>query len=194
MAAAKGQPVIVEGLDPRGFVDLARGALIVLGVLAAVLGVVVLVVPHKTLWLVAVIFGIYFILAGLGRLVGAIVGSLLPGGVRAVLGVLGALLIASGVFIVFNPHVGAITIGLLAGIAWILDGIGAISSIPPGTPKGLQITFGVITIIAGIVILFVPVTAALVFVIVGGVALLVVGLFAIGAGIVLGRKAKQLIA
>ncbi len=173
------------------FGRLGGGALIVLGVVAAIVGIIVLVVPEKTLWLVAILFGIYFIISGIVRVVTSFLAGQISVGLRIFVAILGLILVAAGIYILFNPAVGVVTIGLLIGISWIVEGVGQLAAIRSDAPKGLVITLGILTIIAGIVILFVPVTAAIVFTIVSAIILVVLGIASIVGGVLFTRSASS---
>ncbi len=167
--------------------DVARFALVALGAIAFVLGIIVLAAPQGTLLLVSVIFGIYFIVSGVIRVAEAASLKTLGTGLRVVVGVLGVLLAAAGVYMLVNPSVAISVIGLMIGLSWILEGL-AILVVPSGDgSRGWSVVGGILTIIAGVVVLFIPVATVVLFTIVAGIALLVVGIVTVVHGIRLGK-------
>jgi Short repeat of unknown function (DUF308) len=167
-----------------------RVAFAIGGLLAVVLGILVLVWPHQTLGLVAILFGIYFLVIGLIRVFTGIFGQGISGGGRVLNIVLGILVFIVGVVAVKNPALTISFLGLLIGIAWIIEGIGAIVETSTDRSRWFGIIFGVISIIAGIVVLFLPTQTVVLFAIVGGIFLIVAGIIQFARAFTFGRAAK----
>lgn len=167
--------------------DIARFALVALGAVALVLGVIVLAAPQGTLALITIIFGIYFIVSGVIRLAEGISLKTLTPGLRAFVAVFGVLVIVAGIYVLINPEIGAKIIGLLIGISWILEGLATM--VVPGADgkRGWSIVGGALTFIAGVIVLFIPVTTVVIFTIAAGIMLVVVGIITIVHGFRLGK-------
>lgn len=149
----------------------------VAGVAAVVLGVLVLVWPGETLVIVGALFGIYLLVSGLFQLTGAF-GHHVPGHLRA-LGLLsGALSILLGLICFRGPMESLLLLAIWIGFGWLLRGITqivtAVSS--DGMPgRGWVIFFGVIGVIAGIVLITSPITSLATLALLAGIWLIVLG-------------------
>lgn len=151
------------------------------GVLALIFGVLALVWPEATVLALALLFGIYAIVDGIGL----IAGGLDRGGERGRrwLYVLAGLLgIAAGVIALLWPQLTALTLVVLAGAWAIVTGVleiaAAVRLRRELTGEWVIALLGIISVIAGVIILLRPD--------VGAVALAtVLGVYAIIAGAVL---------
>ena len=98
----------------------------VVGVAAIALGAALLLVPNKTLALAALLLGVYFVISGVVRIVGALVEPFLPAGWRVLDVFVGILLTFGGVVVVRNYGMTGQTLALLitmmVGFGWIMDG------------------------------------------------------------------------
>ena len=160
-------------------------------VLALIAGVAVLTWPGGTATVVAVIFGLYFLIRGAVRVVVGVFAPGLTGGGRALSILIGVLLTVVGVFALASPSGLLDIIGLLIGVTWIIDGIATVVESGRGSSRGVAFVLGVISIVAGVIVLFVPAAAITVLVVLGGILLIVVGVAQITAAVTLGRLAKR---
>ncbi|SIR65594.1 HdeD family acid-resistance protein [Williamsia sterculiae] len=152
-----------------------RGPLIGAAVLGILLGIIALVWPGPTLLVVAVLFGISLIVAGGFRVSVAVFGTALPSGLRALFGVLGVLIIIVGIICLFDPAESLVLLALTIGIGWIFQGVHELMSDRPlGAPRWLTIASGVISILAGIVVIASPALAVGTFLTLGAILLIVV--------------------
>lgn len=182
-------------LDPEGLSGatrtLVRISFGVSGIAAIILGILLFVVPGRTLQLAAVLLGINFLIAGAMRIwLGAF--GRLPAGQHRVLGILfGALLLITGLIILRDSAAAAATllliIVLFAGIGWILDGIMAIVESGRAHTRMWAVLHGVVSILAGIVVLAVPGWSATWLVLFAAIGLVVTGLAALGRAFTFGR-------
>ena len=165
-----------------------RSGMVVTGVLSVVLGALVLFWPGATLDVIAVLFGLYFVVAGAVRVVTGLVTPLL-GGLRVLNILIGLLLLIAGVAAIRNPLASLSVLALFIGIAWIVEGIMSLTEVENGGSRWYAIIYGIVSIIAGVVVLFLPVSSLAALVIFGGVALVVLGIvevvraFSFGRGI-----------
>jgi uncharacterized membrane protein HdeD (DUF308 family) len=175
----------------RGAINGVRAALGISGAVAVILGVVLLFWPVRTLAVVAAFLGIYFIIAGIMRLAIGIFSKGITGGVRAMHIVFGALLVFAGIIALKNVTVAAATLVILAiafvGVAWIIEGIMSIAEAGRAASSGWAITFGIISIVAGIVVLFLPASSALFLLIFSAIALIVLGIIGIVRAFTFGK-------
>lgn len=177
---------------PNTVSDIARFAFVGLGAVALVLGIIVVALPSKTAVLLSVIFGIYFIVSGIIRVAQAIALKSITVGLRIFLGIIGVLLVIAGAYILTDPIVGAITIGLLIGISWIFEGVATLILPTEDGKRGWSIFGAIVTILAGIIVLFIPLAALDVLIIVTGIGLIVVGIVTIVHGFRLGKAINSL--
>lgn len=168
---------------PRLLTHLWKSAL-ASGVLAVILGVVILVWPGPSILVAAVLFGVYLVVAGIAELIFAF--SLhVSAGSRILLFIGGALSLILAVLVFRHFGQGYNAILLLAiwiGIGFIFRGVAltvaAISDRAlPG--RGWTIFFGVISIIAGFVVLAWPFDSIVILALVVGIWLIILGVMEI---------------
>jgi uncharacterized membrane protein HdeD (DUF308 family) len=173
---------------------LARSwqAALFLGVLTVILGVIVSFHPSGSLNVLAVLLGILMILSGISSLIRVFDPEESH---RVWLGVAGLLFIALGVVLIRHLHLTIAIIGLIIGITWIIQGVVAlIGGISGGVRegRGWWITFGVISLIAGIVVAASPVTSVTVLALLLGIWFIVMGIMQIIAGFTLRHRIHTL--
>jgi uncharacterized membrane protein HdeD (DUF308 family) len=157
-------------------------ALIVIGALAVLAGIVAILFPGLTLLNLIIIFGWFAIIAGVIEVIHAFTGDRSGEG-RVILALWGIATIIAGLFALLLP---GITLGafiLLIAAYFIVTGIVQIVASFRGHLHGWLLAWGVIGVIAGIVALVYPSAAALTIAIVFGVYAILGGISAIGAGI-----------
>ncbi|WP_308468700.1 HdeD family acid-resistance protein [Rathayibacter soli] len=162
------------------------------GVVALILGILLLVWPDKSLGAVAIILGIYFLISGVVRLALGIFSKGISGGMRTLDILLGILLIIAGVIVLKNVAVSAAALVILVvaviGVGWIIEGVLSIVESRGAPSAGWAITSGIISIIAGIVVLVVPGWSAVWLIIVTGIVLVVLGIVGIVRAFTFGRE------
>jgi uncharacterized membrane protein HdeD (DUF308 family) len=149
------------------------------GALSVVVGILVLVWPGHTLTALAVLFGIWLVVAGLFRLVAAIAVTDATGGARALLAILGLLGLVIGLWALRHIEDAPILLALFLAIYWIVDGVVEMFTavIHPGLPgRGWVVVAGLIGVVAGIILLAWPKPTLLVLAVIIGIILLVFGL------------------
>jgi uncharacterized membrane protein HdeD (DUF308 family) len=168
--------------------DLSRGALgalaksawqllLAAGVAAIVLGALVLSWPGATLLVVGVLFGIYLLANGVFQLTGAF-GPHVPGSMRVLYFVTGALSVLLGLICFRGAAESLLLLALWIGFGWLLRGIMlvAVAVSTEGLPaRGWQLFFGAITFLAGIVLIVSPFGSLTALTVVSGVWLIVLG-------------------
>jgi uncharacterized membrane protein HdeD (DUF308 family) len=169
---------------PDGADMLARagrhwGWMMAFGIISLLAGVVVLAWPGRTLIAVAVLFGIQLVVTGIFRFVAAFASEDLTGGTRVLLAVLGVLSLIIGLYAVRHVLVTLLALALLLGIYWIINGavelFMALSA--RGVPgRGWTVVMGVLSMLAGLLVLVYPAISLLTLVVVLSVWLLVLGL------------------
>jgi uncharacterized membrane protein HdeD (DUF308 family) len=164
-------------------------ATVILGMVTLFLGLIVSFHPAGSLKVVAILVGLLMILSGIFHLV-RLFG---PGEAHRVwLGVTGLLFIVIGVVLIRDLHLTTALLGLYVGITWIVQGVTAlIGSVGGGARegRGWWIVFGVISLIAGIVVTATPVTSITVLALLLGIWFIVIGVLEIIGGLMLRRAA-----
>lgn len=167
----------------KSAISAIRVALGVSGVVALIIGIVVLFLPRGTALVLTTLVGIYFIVAGLAYLGIGLFAKGLSGGARALDIVLGVLLVIASIIVFTNLADSAVIlgifIGVFIGIAWIIEGVVALAQSGGSGARGWAIFFGIISIIAGIAVLFVPLAFIEVLFIFVGISLIVLGILQI---------------
>lgn len=150
------------------------------GVLTLILGVVVLVWPGKSILVAAVLFGIYLLGSGIAQLVFAFTLDV-SGGERVLLFISGALSIILGVlaFRHFEQGWPILLLAIWIGVAFIFQGVAETAlaiSYPQLPERGWHIFLGVLSIIAGMVVMAWPFGSIVTLAIVTGVWLVIIGI------------------
>jgi uncharacterized membrane protein HdeD (DUF308 family) len=161
------------------------------GLLAVILGVVILAWPGKSIIVASVLLGIYLVVSGVAQVILAF--SLhVSAGSRILLFVSGSasLILAVLAFRHFGEGYAILLLGIWIGVGFVFRGVAttvtAISDpILPG--RGWAIFFGVITIIAGVIVLAYPYDSLVTLTLVIGIWLIITGLFEIISGLMIRR-------
>jgi uncharacterized membrane protein HdeD (DUF308 family) len=160
-------------------------AALFLGVLTLVIGVIVTFHPTTSLNVIAVLLGILTILSGIFHLIRVFDPRERN---RVWLGITGLLFIVIGVILIRHLHLTRSIIGLVIGLTWIVQGLTAlIGGISGGVREGRAwwIIFGVVSLIAGIVVVSAPASSLDVLAVLLGIWFIIMGIFEIIAGFLL---------
>ncbi|GAC53703.1 HdeD family acid-resistance protein [Gordonia amicalis] len=159
---------------PDELIGAVRAALIVTSIVGIVLGVVVIVWPGPTIVVVAILFAISLIIAGIFRIYQAFAASFLSTGVRVLLGVVGVIVLLAGIIALFSPGDAIWLLAVFIGIGWIFQGVAdlyAAVTKSGHSPTWFLILSGIVAVIAGIVMIILPVFSLQVLAWVGGIML-----------------------
>ena len=181
--------------DAKSLFKSIRVALAVSGAVALIAGIVLLVWPLKTAVLVTGIIAAYLIIAGLVYIGLGIFSGKKGGWARVGHIVLGLLYVVAGVIAFLNLTAATVTLALVTaiflGISWIVDGVVALTLLNKDGSKAWTIIYAILSIAAGIIVLFSPLLAAVALWWVLGITLVVLGVIQIVRAITLGRDAKE---
>lgn len=174
--------------------DGLRIAVGVGGLLALIVGVLILAWPGKSAMVVTAIIAVYAIVAGL---VYAGIGgfSRSKGGWSRIGHVLlGLVFIIAGIVAFTSLGQTAVWlgwfIGVLVAVMWIVEGVVALSTLADTGSKVWSIIFAIISILAGVVLLFAPLWGALVLWMLMGISLVVLGIVNIVRAFAFGRARR----
>jgi uncharacterized membrane protein HdeD (DUF308 family) len=163
---------------------------VILGALTLILGLVVSFHPTGSLNVVAVLLGILMILSGIFHLIRIFDPEEAH---RVWLGIAGLMFVVVGVVLIRHLHLTRATIGLVIGITWIVQGLAAlIGGISSDAREGRAwwIAFGVISLIAGIVVAATPASSLTFLAVLLGIWFVVMGIFEIIGGLMLRRELR----
>jgi uncharacterized membrane protein HdeD (DUF308 family) len=165
--------------------------MLVVGIVTLILGLIVSFHPSGSLNVIAVLIGVLVIVSGLfhlARMFGSAESH------RVWLGISGLLLIVLGVVLLRHLNLTVALIGLLVGISWIIQGLSALAggvAAGPGEGRGWWIFFGIISLIAGIVVAALPVTSVTALAVLVGIWFIIQGLVEIVGGFMLRRTVSK---
>ena len=149
------------------------------GAVMLLIGIGILVWPGASLVVVSWLFAITLLVNGIVQILRAIADSDAGGGMRVLFGLLGALSLLAGVLCLRSPLQTLAAIALLIGSWWIISGvlslIGAVSGATEGS-RGWAAVVGVVSVIAGFVVLLQPGISLLALEFTTGIALIILGI------------------
>ena len=174
-----------QGQPATGMLLAASGwqPTLIIGIITLILGIIVTARPSGSLNVIAVLLGVLAILSGIFQLARAFARDERN---RIWLGISGLLFIVIGVVLIRHLHLTVAAIGLFVGITWIVQGIAELMVAFSGRPgSGWWGLFGVVSLIAGIVVTASPVTSVTVIAVLLGIWFIVMGLFEIGGALLI---------
>ena len=163
--------------------DLTLGGLLdwraafCVGLATAILGIIVAAVPETSLAVIAVLLGVLVIISGIYNVVEAFRGE--EHG-RVWRGIAGVVFIVAGVVLIRHLHLSIALIGLVIGLTWVVQGLAALIAGLSGSATrmgtGWSIFFGIISLIAGIVVISAPIASITTLAVLMGIWFVVMGI------------------
>jgi uncharacterized membrane protein HdeD (DUF308 family) len=166
-------------------------AVLVTGVAALVLGVLVLAWPGASLVAAGVLLGVYLVVSGVLQLVSAF-GTHRTTSLRVLAFASGSLSILLGLFCFRGAMQSTLLLALWIGTGWLIRGIAqtlAAAHDRTAPARGWQIFLGILTFIAGVVLIDSPLTSVAVLTLLAGWWLVAVGIVEIIAAFRIRRHA-----
>jgi uncharacterized membrane protein HdeD (DUF308 family) len=163
------------------------------GIASLVLGVLVLVWPGASLRAAGVLFGLYLLVSGILQLASAF-GTHSRTSLRVLAFISGAVSILLGLFCFRGPLQSVLLLALWIGIGWLFRGITqtvAAAHDPAMPARGWHLFLGIVTVLAGIVLIDSPVESVAVLTVLGGWWLVVVGVVEIVTSLSIRSRARQ---
>jgi len=181
--------------DDGGHPSAVRSSLptIAAGAVSVVVGVLVLAWPDISVVVLAWLFAIQLVVAGVLQLVAAVWRDDGAAG-RVLLGVAGAFSVLVGLLCLREPLQTAVVLGLLVGATWLLSGlIGVVHAFTPrpGRSRGWGIASGLVSTIGGAVVLVYPEATIVVVTWLAGIVLVVSGVVVLIDGLVARRADRR---
>lgn len=162
------------------------------GLCAIVLGVLIMAWPGETLVVAAALFSAYLLVYGIFQLAGTF-GRHVPGPMRALAFLSGAVSILLGLVCLRGPAESILLLAFWIGFGWLLRGFSLLTSALAfeGMPsRGWVIFLSVLTILAGIVTIVSPFASIFALTVLTGIWLIVIGATEIGHGLDLRRHLR----
>ncbi|MEU0741369.1 HdeD family acid-resistance protein [Streptomyces sp. NPDC006134] len=175
---------------------LARTAwqtVLLTGAASLVLGVLVLIRPGASLLAAGVLFGLYLLISGVLQLAAAF-GTHRTTSLRVLAFVSGAVSVLLGLFCFRGPLRSVLLLALWIGVGWLFRGITqtVAAAHDPGTPaRGWQIFLGVVTALAGVVLIVSPFESAAALTVAAGCWLVAVGVAETVTALRIRSRARQ---
>ena len=175
MTSERSDESLESELTLGGLLDW-RAAFLV-GLATAILGIIVAAVPEASLAVVAVLLGVLVIFSGIYNVVEAFRGA--EHG-RVWRGIAGVVFIVAGLVLIRHLHLSLALIGLVIGLTWVVQGLAALIAGLSGSPTrmgtGWSIFFGIISLIAGIVVISAPIASITTLAVLMGIWFVVMGI------------------
>ena len=164
------------------------------GILAVILGILVLAWPGKTIVVAAIFFGAYLLVTGIAQVIFAFSLHVSAGG-RVLLFLSGAASVILAILCFRSLQNSILLLAIWIGVGFIFRGVAtAVSAISdPTLPgRGWEIFIGVITLIAGVVVLASPFESIATLTLVVGIWLIVIGVFEVVSAIGIRKSGKEI--
>jgi uncharacterized membrane protein HdeD (DUF308 family) len=174
------QPVTLRPADDRKTERLLWWLAVAGAATSVILGILMVVWPEATLFLSAVLFGLWLMVHGIVYVVQAVTRTAEDAGMRALHGVLGVIFIALGIICLRHVLLTLLAIATVIGLTWFIGGIVQLVSAFGRRYTGLtRVGIGVLgglTVAGGLIILFWPKLTLFAMVIFTGVWLILTGI------------------
>ena len=176
----------------RSAVNGIRTALGVGGVVALIVGLLILIWPGKSAVVVTAMIAVYAIIGGLIYAALGLFSKSLSTWGRIGHVVLGVLFIIAGIIAFSNLTVSTVLVAtfvaVFLGITWIVEGVVALTTLGGSNSRGWTIFFAIVSIIAGILLVVSPAYIAIIWLFIG-ISLIVLGILQIIRAITFAKAA-----
>ncbi|MBV8861660.1 MAG: HdeD family acid-resistance protein [Mycobacterium sp.] len=154
-------------------------SVLALGLVTVTLGVVMLVWPGKSVVAAGALFGVYLLASGIAQAIAAFTVHV-PGSSRVLLFLSGVLSVALGVYVFhdFNQGAAVWVLATWIGVGFLFQGVAhtVFAITHKELPEhGWHIFMGLLTVLAGMVVVALPITSIVALAMVAGAWLVVVG-------------------
>jgi uncharacterized membrane protein HdeD (DUF308 family) len=185
----------MSSADASRLLGRSFGVVFAFGLATVALGIILMVFTEQSVKFFAVICGIYLILSGIFMLVASFSDGLETTGMRVISAIGGLLSILLGIVAFRGIAQAVVILALLIGVGWIIRGVADLVEgfANPAMPaRGWVIFIGVLSLIAGIVVLAWPAITLAALVWVTGLWLVVLGLIEVIGSFQLKALARDL--
>lgn len=175
----------------RSAINAVRASFGIVGIIGIALGLALLFWPGKSAVVVTALIGIYVLVAGIVRVGLGVFSRGISGGKRTLDILLGLVLIIAAVVALRNLSAAAATVLLIAmivlGISWVVEGIIAFIESGKGSSRGWAITYGIISLLAGIAVLAWPGWTLVALAALAGITFIVLGILGVVRAFTFGK-------
>lgn len=192
-------PTVVVDPDMRDIVVAMGkhwGLFLLLGISTTLFGLMLLVWPGRTLVVVASFLGAYLLVSGIFQIISSFTTHDVSGGMRFLVAISGLISVALGMLAFRSVAHSLSLLAAIIGIGWLMQGVAQTMSAiaDPSTPaRGFQVFLGIVSAIAGLVVLLYPFSSLATLALVGGIWLLIIGVSEIFAAFRLRSTARSLV-
>lgn len=180
--------------DAKSLVKSLRVFLAVSGVIALIAGIVMLVWPIKTAFVLTGIVAAYLIVAGIVYIGLGVFSAGKSGWARLGHILLGLLYIVAGVIAFANIQSAAVAFALVTvifiGVSWVLDGVVSLTLMGQDGSKTWTLLYALLSIVAGIAVISLGVAAVPFFWLFLAISLVVLGVAQIVRAITIAKDAQ----
>lgn len=180
--------------EAKSLVKSLRLFLAISGVIALIAGLVMLIWPVKTAFVLTGIVAAYLIVAGVVYVGLGIFGAGKSGWARLGHIVLGVLYIVAGVIAFANIQAAAVAFALVTvifiGVSWLLDGVVSLTLMGQDGSRTWTLLYALLSIVAGIAVISLGLAAVPFFWLFLAISLVVLGIAQILRAITIGKNAK----
>jgi uncharacterized membrane protein HdeD (DUF308 family) len=158
--------------------DIVRAFVVFVAIVAIIIGVVSLTSIGATLLVISSLFGVFLIVVAIYRVVVAFENRRASAGGFVFNIIVAAVLVATGIVCLNSSAQSMAILAAVIGIGWIFEGVADLAAAGRGYTRGrrgLVALSGIFSILAGIGMLFLPTFSLEVFVEIGAILLIVVG-------------------
>lgn len=151
--------------------------LLVFGIASVVFGIALIAVPDKTLTVIAVLLGVWLLAVGILRFFQSIFDR--DAEHRVLLAIVGILGVILGLLVMRDPLRTIWVIAVIVGLFWLISGfvdVFRVATKRTTENRGLNLTLGIVAIVAGAVVILWPAITILVLAIVSGIYLIISGI------------------
>jgi uncharacterized membrane protein HdeD (DUF308 family) len=178
---------------PRSLLGLLSWrASFVLGLITLILGVILAFRPTQSLTVIAVLLGVVMMVGGIYHIVRALAGREHE---RVWRGMAGVLFLLTGLVLLRHLHLSVALIGLFIGFTWIIQGIVSLAEGFSGARQGGQgwtVVFGIVSLIAGIILVAAPIASVATLTVFLGIWFIVMGAMEMVGSLVFRRALRAL--
>jgi uncharacterized membrane protein HdeD (DUF308 family) len=171
------EPLRPDAADVLGRVGRHWGWALAFGIITVIAGIVVLSWPGPTLVVIAILFGIELVVLGIFRFVAAF-GPDLAAGTRILYALLGVLSLIIGLYALRHVLITLLALALFLGIFWVVNGaveLFAALSHREAPHRVWMSVMGILSIVAGLILLAYPGISLVVLYLIVSIWLLVFG-------------------
>ncbi len=178
--------------DASGLPNIPWWLIVGLGVLSIIAGILAVAWSGATLLLIALTFGIFLIVSGLGDIIGAVQAGSASTTARIFFGLLGVLALAAGIILLARPAASLLTAAWVLGLWFGISGaVQLAQGFASDEGRAWNIIFGLIGLAAGVIILVQPSVGIKTLIWIVSISFILRGMVTIAVGLVV-RKAAQL--